>query len=118
MTAGFRTVVIKRAESKPRDPRTMRLYRLASYQLTLTRNRLSAIGMRDSIYERTRNLREDKDLTQKELAAQLGMSQTGYSKYETDIPTAILIALSCVYNTSIDYLLGLTDERKPYQRKR
>ena len=48
------------------------------------------------MYQRIRDLREDKDLSQKQVAAMLGMSQTGYSKYETgenDIPTAILIGL-------------------------
>lgn len=47
----------------------------------------------------------------------LGMSQTGYSKYETgenDIPTTILIRLAAFYNTSVDYLLNLTDVRTPY----
>ncbi|MGN1085224.1 MAG: helix-turn-helix domain-containing protein [Lachnospiraceae bacterium] len=47
----------------------------------------------------------------------LGMSQTGYSKYETDendIPTGILIKLAQFYNTSIDYLLGETNEKKRY----
>ncbi len=51
----------------------------------------------------------------------LGMSQTGYSKYETgenDIPTSILIKLSEIYDTSSDYLLGLTDISKPYPRKK
>ena len=50
----------------------------------------------------------------------LGMSQTGYSKYETgenDIPTAVLIKLARYYNTSIDYLLGETDEKKRYPKK-
>lgn len=50
----------------------------------------------------------------------LGMSQTGYSKYETgenDIPTYVLIKLSDFYNTSVDYLLGLTDEMRPYVRR-
>ncbi len=64
------------------------------------------------MYPRIRNLREDNDMTQKELAKRIGMSQTGYSKYETgenDIPTSILIKLSRLYNTSIDYLLGETD---------
>lgn len=64
------------------------------------------------MYPRIRNLREDNDMTQKELASRIGMSQTGYSKYETgenDIPTSILIKLSRLYNTSIDYLLGETD---------
>ena len=55
------------------------------------------------------------------MAKLLGMSQTGYSKYETgenDIPTAILIALARFHNTSVDYLLGLTDVREPYPRKK
>ena len=68
-------------------------------------------------YQRIRDLREDHDLTQTEVARMLEMSQTGYSKYETgenDIPTAVLIKLSRFYNTSIDYLLGESDnpERK------
>ena len=57
-------------------------------------------------------MREDNDLTQKAIANILNMSQTGYSKYETgenDIPTKILIELANYYNTSIDYLLGITD---------
>ena len=65
------------------------------------------------MYERIRSLREDRDLSQKEIAAILGMSQTGYSKYETgenDIPTQILIKLAEYYNTTTDYLLGRTDE--------
>lgn len=73
------------------------------------------------MYPRIRSLREDKDLTQTELSKILGMSQTGYSKYETgenDIPTHILLKLAAFYNTSIDYLLGLTDNRTPYPRKR
>ena len=68
---------------------------------------------------RIRDLREDKDLSQKEIAKILNMSQTGYSKYEVgtnDIPTKILIQLAKFYNTSIDYILGLTDEIKPYKR--
>ena len=70
-------------------------------------------------YERIRALREDNDLTQKEIASILNMSQTGYSKYETgenDIPTKILIDLAKYYNTSIDYLLGITDIKEPYLR--
>lgn len=66
------------------------------------------------MYRRIRELREDRDLTQTQLAQMLGMSQTGYSKYETgenDIPTQILIKLANFYSTSIDYLLGRTDER-------
>ena len=66
---------------------------------------------------RLRELREDADLSQTKLAAILGMSQTGYSKYEpeeNDIPTQILIKLSKLYNTSIDYLLCQTNTKKPY----
>lgn len=69
------------------------------------------------MYPRIRDLREDKDLTQTKLAKLIGMSQTGYSKYETgenDIPTGILIKLATLHETSVDYLLGLTDEKKPY----
>ena len=65
------------------------------------------------MYKRIRDLREDKDMNQTDIAKILGMSQTGYSKYETgenDIPTAILIKLSKFYNTSTDYILGLTDK--------
>ena len=68
-------------------------------------------------YNRIRDLREDKDLNQTQLAHMLGMSQTGYSKYETgenDIPTAVLIQLAKFYNTSIDYLLGQTDNPRRY----
>lgn len=70
------------------------------------------------MYERIRNLREDKDLTQTEVAKILNMSQTGYSKYEVgenDIPTTILIKLADFYNTSVDYLLGRTDKKTPYK---
>lgn len=68
---------------------------------------------------RLRDLREDKDLLQKDIATILNMSQTGYSKYEVetnDIPTEILKKLASFYDTSIDYLLCLTDERKPYPK--
>ena len=68
-------------------------------------------------YQRIRDLREDTDLNQTEFAKILGMSQTGYSKYETgenDIPTSILIKMAKYYNTSIDYILGITDEITPY----
>lgn len=67
------------------------------------------------MYPRIRDLREDKDLTQTKLAKLIDMSQTGYSKYETgenDIPTNILIKLAQLHETSVDYLLGLTDEKK------
>ncbi|MCF2596816.1 helix-turn-helix domain-containing protein [Pseudoflavonifractor phocaeensis] len=69
------------------------------------------------MYSRIRDLREDKDMSQTEFAKLLGMSQTGYSKYETgenDIPTNILIQLARIHGTSTDYLLGITDVREPY----
>lgn len=65
---------------------------------------------------RLRDLREDADLTQTQVAKFLGMSQTGYSKYETgenDIPTRVLIELAKFYHTSIDYLLRVSDRRTP-----
>ena len=71
------------------------------------------------MYKRIRDLREDRDLSQTELAKILNMSQTGYSKYEVgtnDIPTKILIQLAKLYDTSVDYLLGITDEIKTYKR--
>ena len=71
------------------------------------------------MYKRLRELREDHDLTQAQISRYLNMSQTGYSKYETgenDIPTKILIELAKFYNTSVDYLLELTNEMKPYKK--
>ena len=65
---------------------------------------------RKEMYKRIRDLREDRDLRQKDIAKLLGMSQTGYSKYETgenDIPTSILIQLADFYGTSVDYLLDI-----------
>ena len=69
------------------------------------------------MYKRIRDLREDHDLNQTQIAKILGMSQTGYSKYETgenDLPTAVLIKLARFYGTSRDYMLGETDETKRY----
>ena len=69
------------------------------------------------MYRRIRDLREDNDMNQTEVAKILGMSQTGYSKYETgenDIPTSVLIKLARFYNTSVDYLLGETNCKKRY----
>ncbi|MFT8889673.1 MAG: helix-turn-helix transcriptional regulator [Ethanoligenens sp.] len=70
------------------------------------------------MYPRIRSLREDADWNQTQVAKQIGMSQTGYSKYETgenDIPVAVLMKLAKLYNTSIDYLVGFTDNPKPYR---
>lgn len=64
-------------------------------------------------YRRIRELREDHDLTQKQLAEKLGMKQPQYFRYEQgyrDIPTDILIRLADIYQTSIDYMLGRTDD--------
>ena len=61
-------------------------------------------------YKRIRDLREDRDLTQRELARVLNCSQQVYSNYELgqrDIPTDVLIRLSRFYNVSVDYILGL-----------
>ena len=69
-------------------------------------------------YQRIRDLREDHDWNQTEVAKMLHMSQTGYSKYETgenDIPTRVLIELANIYNTSIDYLLGQTNNPQRYK---
>ncbi len=66
------------------------------------------------MYQRIRSLREDRDLTQTQVAQMLGMSQTGYSKYETgenDIPTSVLIKLADFYGTTTDYLLERTDKK-------
>ena len=66
-----------------------------------------------------RNIREDNDLTQEQIAKILNCSQQTYSRYETGeirIDINQLIKLSKFYNTSVDYLLGLTDEIKPYPR--
>ena len=68
------------------------------------------------MYPRLRNLREDKDLLQKDIAAILNCSQVAYSRYELglrDIPTDVLITLASFYNVSVDYILGLTDTPKP-----
>ena len=65
---------------------------------------------------RLRDLREDADLNQTQVARFLGMSQTGYSKYETgenDIPTQVLIKLAAFYKTSTDYILDISDRRDP-----
>ena len=64
------------------------------------------------MYKRIRDLREDGDFTQKEMAKALNCSQQVYSNYELgqrDIPTDILIKLSAFYNVSVDYILGISD---------
>ena len=69
------------------------------------------------VYSRIRDLREDSDLKQAALAKYLNCTQVCYSQYELgkrDIPTDVLIKLADYYGTSIDYLLGRTDVKKPY----
>lgn len=70
---------------------------------------------------RIKDLREDKEIKQVEIAKKLNISQTNYSKYELgkiNIPIETLKKIALILDTSIDYLLGLTDEIKPYPRKR
>ena len=70
-------------------------------------------------YSRIRAFREDKDMTQTEIAQILHCSQRIYSNYEcgdVDIPTEILRTLALFHGTSVDYLLGLTNVREPYPR--
>lgn len=72
------------------------------------------------MYERIRNLREDRDLSQRVLAEYLNCTQVCYSNYETgkrDIPTTVLVALAEYHNTSVDYLLGRTPDKRPYPKK-
>ena len=66
---------------------------------------------------RIKDLREENDLTQKQVASYLHIGQNTYSQYETgrrQIPLDALIALAMFYNTSTDYLLGLTNQKEPY----
>lgn len=69
--------------------------------------------MVDSYYPRLKDLREDHDLTQSEIAKYLGMKQPQYSRYERgvrDVPSDVLVRLAQLYHTSTDYLLGLTNK--------
>lgn len=71
------------------------------------------------MYPRIRSLREDKDMTQTQVAKYLNCSQRIYSNYErgeVDIPTAILIKLADLHDTSVDYLLGRTNRKEPYPK--
>lgn len=73
----------------------------------------------DNYYPRIKDLREDHDLSQQDVANYLHMKQPQYSRYERglrDIPTDVLIRLSQLYKTSTDYILGLTNISKPYQK--
>ncbi|MBQ7799166.1 MAG: helix-turn-helix transcriptional regulator [Oscillospiraceae bacterium] len=68
----------------------------------------------DNYYPRIRDLREDSDLTQKQVAEYLNMKQPQYSRYERglrDVPTDVLIRLAKLYKTSTDYILGYSDKK-------
>lgn len=71
----------------------------------------------DNYYPRLRDLREDHDLSQLQVAEYLGMKQPQYSRYERglrDVPTDVLIRLAKLYKTSTDYILGMTNNSKPH----
>lgn len=73
------------------------------------------------MYYRIRDLREDNDLSQEQVAKLLNVSQTTYSRYETgdlEIPILSLITLATFYSTSIDYLVDLTDYKQAYPNKK
>lgn len=79
--------------------------------------------MRNEIlkYERIRNLRIDKGLTQQQVASYLNVKQNTYSQYEIGVlhyPLDIVIKLAEYYGTSVDYLVGLTDNPEPYERRK
>ena len=72
------------------------------------------------MYNRLRDMREDRDLNQTALAKALGVHQPTYSSYESgklSLTADLLVKLAEYYKTSVDYLLGLTDEKKPYPKR-
>ena len=72
------------------------------------------------MFERIRNLREDRDLKQEDMAKFLHCSQACYSNYENgkrDVPTAVLQELADFYGVSVDYLMGRTNVKEPYPKK-
>lgn len=71
-------------------------------------------------FETIRNLRNDNGYTQKQIGDYLGISQNTYSQYEIGVlnyPIDVLIKLADLYGTSVDYLVGRTNEKKPYPKK-
>ena len=73
------------------------------------------------MYERIRNMRQDKDMTQAQMAEYLSVRQTTYSDYELgnlNLPTPVLDNIANLFGTSIDYLVNRTDERDPYPRRK
>ena len=80
-----------------------------------------AFGDTSMRFPRIRNIREDNDLTQKDMAKYLSCSQVAYSYYELgrrNIPVDLLIKIALFYDTSVDYLLGITDCTEPYERSK
>ena len=72
----------------------------------------------DNYYRRIKDLREDNDVTQQEICDYLNIKQPQYSRYERgvrDVPRDVLIKLAKFYNTSVDYILELTDLKTPYK---
>ena len=72
----------------------------------------------DNYYPRIKDLREDHDMSQQQVADYLGMKQPQYSRYERglrDVPTDVLIRLAKLYQTSTDYILGLTNSSRAYK---
>ena len=72
-------------------------------------------------YERIRNLREDSDLTQEALGRMINLPQRTYAYYESGgrmVPPRVLVDLAQLHGVSVDYILGLTDVKKPYPRKK
>lgn len=72
-------------------------------------------------YERIRNLREDADMTQAEVGVKINVPQRTYAYYESGqrmVPPQILVALAELYHVSVDYLLGLTDQKAAYPRRK
>ena len=72
------------------------------------------------MYQRIRNLREDRDLTQQDLADHLNCTQACYSHYESgkrDVPAEVLSRLADFYGVSVDYLLGRTNQKAPYPKR-
>jgi transcriptional regulator with XRE-family HTH domain len=80
------------------------------------------LGLRGAkMYQRIRDLREDADLRQQDVADYLKCTQVCYSYYESgkrDIPTDVLVRLARYYHVSVDYLLGLTDQSEPYPARK
>lgn len=86
---------------------------LCQYQMVIAK-----VLRMDNYYPRLRDLREDHDLSQQQVAEYLGMKQPQYSRYERglrDIPSDVLIRLAQLYRTSTDYILGLVNTSKPYK---